>query len=52
MTPIIMTRAATRPAPEAPFSPQALGFARQLCDAIERRVDELGRPPRPAARKA
>ena len=49
---IIMSCAATWPGPETPFPPQALDLARQFYDAIERRGDELGRPPRPAARKA
>lgn len=44
---IIMTRAATWPAPEAPFPAQPLDLARQLYEAIERRVDALGRPARP-----
>jgi hypothetical protein len=43
----IMTRAATWPASEAPFPPQALELARQLYEAIEHRVDELGRAPLP-----
>jgi hypothetical protein len=47
MARMIMTRAAAWPAGQGPFSAQALDLARQLCDAIERRVDELGRPPRP-----
>ena len=44
---IIMARAATWPAPEAPFPPQALDLARQLGEVVERQVDVLGRPPRP-----
>jgi len=47
MARIIMTRAAAWPAPEAPFPPHALDLARQLQATIARRVDELGRPPRP-----
>ena len=47
MARIIMSRAAAWPGPEAPFSPQVLELAQQLYDAIERRVDELGRPPHP-----
>jgi hypothetical protein len=47
MARIIMSRAAAWPGPEAPFSPQVLELAQQLYDAIEQRVDELGRPPRP-----
>jgi len=44
---IIMSRAATWPAPEAPFPPQVLELAQRLYEAIEHRVDAMGRPPRP-----
>jgi hypothetical protein len=44
---IIMSRAATWPGREDPFPPQALDLARQPCEATARRVDALGRPPRP-----
>jgi hypothetical protein len=46
MARIIMSRAAAWPGPEAPFSPQVLGLACPSA-AIQRRVDELGRLPRP-----
>jgi len=46
MARIILTRAAAWPAPKAPLPPQALELARQLYEAIERWVDELGRPSR------
>jgi hypothetical protein len=46
MARIIMTRAAAGPEPETPFLPPALNLA-WLSAAIQRRVDELGRPPRP-----
>jgi hypothetical protein len=42
---IIMSRAATWPGPEGAFPPRALDLAQQLCAAIERRVDALGRLP-------
>jgi hypothetical protein len=47
MARIIMTRAATWPAGETPFPPEALRFAQQLYEAIARQLDVLGRPPRP-----
>jgi hypothetical protein len=49
---IIMTRAAAWPVAEAPFPAHTLNLAEQLYEAIARRVDQLGRPACPAARKA
>jgi hypothetical protein len=51
MVRIVMTRVAAWPAAERPFPAQARDLARQLYDAIVRRLDEMGRSPRPAARK-
>jgi hypothetical protein len=42
-----MSRAAAWPAGEGPFPAHVLDLAQQLYAAIERRVDELGPPPRP-----
>jgi hypothetical protein len=47
MARIIMTRAAAWPAGEGPFPAHTLDLARQLYDAIARRLDALSRPPRP-----
>jgi hypothetical protein len=46
MARIIMTRVAPAPKRETPFLPQALDLACPSA-AIQRRVDELGRLPRP-----
>ena len=52
MARIVMTRVAAWQAGERPFPAQVLDVARQLYDASVRRLDEMSRSPRPAARKA
>jgi hypothetical protein len=46
MAMLILARAATWPEAESPFSSDVLE-AQRLYETIERRVDELARPPRP-----